>query len=305
MVKKHTHKSITWIEVENPSREEIRSLASEYDIDMNTAMELELPTYKEKIIPLKNYLYMVMHFPALRHSHMRIEQEVDFIIGKNFIITTRYETIDALEKFSKTFEMNEMLDKNLMEDHAGYVLYYIIKELYMAISDELDAINDNLKFIERNVFNEKEKEMVAEISRANRNLLNIEHTVNPHDELLQDLRTESIKFFGEGFSDNMDKILNEYYRVQKVLSGNIDFLKEIRETNDSLLSSKQNEIMQLLTVITFLALPFSMITDFVFQEGLFGTSIFSFMRSNSEFILLFQIILFIIVFTIAKKNKWL
>ena len=31
-----------------------------------------------------------MHFPALHHSHKSAEQEVDFIIGKQFLITTRF-----------------------------------------------------------------------------------------------------------------------------------------------------------------------------------------------------------------------
>jgi magnesium transporter len=305
MLKKHAHKSITWIEVESPTKQEIAELVKTYNINYDIAVELEQPTYKEKIVLLKNYLYMVMHFPALRHTHKKNEQELDFIVGKNFIITTRYEPIDALEKFSQTFEVNKILDRDLMEDHAGYVLYYIIKELYKAISDELDSINDNLKLIEKNVFSGKERDMVVEISRTNRDLIHFARLFNSHEELLHKMTTDSEKLFGSKFSDNMDKILNEYYRLEKVLTANIDFLREIRSTNDSLLSSKQNEVMKLLTVITFLSLPFSVITDFVFQEDMFGSGIFAFLRQNSILVLLIEFSIFLTIYLIAKKNKWL
>ena len=216
MIKKYIHKSITWVDVENPTNEEIISLVEEYNIDPSTARELQLPTYKEKIIPHKNYLYMVMHFPALRHSHENSNQEIDFIIGKNFLITTRYETIDAIEGFKKTFEVNSILDKGIMEDHAGYVFYYIIKELYKSISDELDSINDTLKVIEKNIFNGKEKEMVTEISKTNRDLLNLNHAISSHKEVLESLGKVDEGLFDSNFSENCIKILNDYYRIENI-----------------------------------------------------------------------------------------
>ncbi len=303
MIKTHTHKSITWIEVENPTVDEIKSLARDYNINLGVAMELELPSYKEKIIAYKDYLYVVMHFPALRHSHIRTEQEIDFIIGKNFIITTRYETIDALEKFSKTFELNKMLERDLMEDHAGFVFYYIIKELYRAMSDEFDSVSDVLRTIEKNVFSGKEKDMVADISKANRNLINIARTVNAHGDLLQKLKIEAEQFFGKDFSDNMDKILNEYYRVEKILTGNIDYLREIRATNDSLLSSKQNETMKVLTVITLLTLPMTVINGF-FQLSTRYTPLVG--RSHDwQIIVISELVAVILFYVFIKFKKWL
>ncbi|NBV77403.1 hypothetical protein EBR66_04530 [bacterium] len=75
-----------------------------------------------------DYAYFVMHFPALRHTHKTVEQEIDFVIGKNFIITTRYEMVDPLHKFSKVFEVNSILDKSNLGDHAGFVFFYMLKK---------------------------------------------------------------------------------------------------------------------------------------------------------------------------------
>jgi len=303
MIKKYIHKSITWVDVENPTNEEIISLVEEYNIDPSTARELQLPTYKEKIIPHKNYLYMVMHFPALRHSHENSNQEIDFIIGKNFLITTRYETIDAIEGFKKTFEVNSILDKGIMEDHAGYVFYYIIKELYKSISDELDSINDTLKVIEKNIFNGKEKEMVTEISKTNRDLLNLNHAISSHKEVLESLGKVDEGLFDSNFSENCIKILNDYYRIENISKNNNDFLKELRETNDSLLSTKQNETMKILTVITFLALPFSVITG-LFQMNTESTPLIG---SSNDWIIVVatEILVVITLFVFARAKKWL
>jgi magnesium transporter len=305
MIKKYKNNSITWIDVEDPTSDEVRTLMDEYDINPDIARELQLPTYKEKIVMSKDYLYLVLHFPALRHTHKdnTTEQEIDFVVGKDFIITTRYESVDALERFTKTFELNNILKKGLMEDNAGFVLYYMIKELYRAMSDEVDSINDTLKQVEKNIFKGKEKEMVNEISSANRDLISFNHILLTHRDVLLSLKDSGAKLFSEDFSKNFAKIINEYHRIEKVLMNNIDFLRELRNTNDSLLSSKQNETMKVLTVITYLALPFSIITGF-FQMNAIHTPLVG-VDYDWHIIVVFEIIFVIFAYLFARFKKWI
>ena len=305
MINKYKNNDIVWIDVKNPTNDEVRILMDEYDINPDIARELQLPTYKEKIVMHKEYLYLVLHFPALRHTHKEIdfEQELDFIVGKNFIITTRYDSIDALERFAKTFELNNILSKGLMEDNAGYVLYYMVKELYRAMSDEIDSINDTLKQIERNIFKGKEKEMVTDISKANRDLISFNHIISSHKNVLNSLKTSGCVLFEKGFEENFLKIINEFHRIEKVLTNNIDFLKELRSTNDSLLSSKQSETMKVITVIAFLALPFSIITGF-FQMNAVNTPIVGHPH-DWQIIVSLEITFVILAFIFAKWRKWI
>jgi len=304
MIKKYTHKTITWIDAENPTMDEVRSLMEQYSIDPSIAKEFLLPSFKEKIVLQEKYLYMVMHFPALRHSHQTdSDQEIDFVVGKNFIITTRYETIDALERFAKFFEVNSILEKGIMEDHAGYVLYYIMKELYKTVSDELDGANDRMKRIEKEIFKGKEKEMVLDISYTSRDLINLDHALRSHKEILESLEDISTKIFDSEFKENCVKISNDYYKVEGMLSNNIDFLKELRETNDSLLSTKQNETMKILTVITFLGMPFTIITGF-FQMNTSSTPLVG-IANDWQIIVILEILAVIILFMFARFKKWL
>ncbi|MFA5652096.1 MAG: CorA family divalent cation transporter [Candidatus Paceibacterota bacterium] len=304
MIKKYKNNSITWVDVSDPTVEELRKLMNEYDINPDIARELQLPTYKEKIVMYKDYLYMVLHFPALRHTHTdSADQEIDFIVGKDFIITTRYESIDALERFAKTFELNNILKKGLMEDNAGYVLYYIVKELYRAMSDEVDSINDTLKQVEKNIFKGKEKEMVSEISTVSRDLISFNHIILTHRDVLVSLKESGNKLFGKDFSEYFFKIINEYHRIEKVLINNIDFLRELRNTNDSLLSSKQNETMKILTVFAFIAIPFSIITGF-FQMSL-NYIPFADRHYTWFFIIGIEVVVALSLFIFAKWRKWI
>src|SRR3989344_5289573 len=164
MINKQEHNGLLWIDLENPTREEIREIMETYGVHPLVGEELLSPTLKPKVDLYPEYIYMILHFPAFRHSHgVKNEQEVDFIIGKKFLVTTRYDTVDPLHKFSKVFEVNSILDRSDIGKHAGFIFFYMIRKLYKSIGHELDFVSDALSAAENRVFAGNEKEMVFEI----------------------------------------------------------------------------------------------------------------------------------------------
>lgn len=303
MLKKQNYKAITWVDLENPTKDEARLVMEEFSLSPEVAQDILLPTFKDKISPHKDYVYLVLHFPAFKHTHNKSHrQEIDFVIGKNFIITNRYESIDAMEKYSKIFEVNSILDKNQAEIGSGELFLGIMKTIYQSLSDELDAINYLLNEAEKNIFAGKEKEMVFELSRIGREIINFNHIVTPHGNILETLQHDSVKILGETFSLELEEVVNEFYKISKILENVTEVLQELRETNNSLLSTKQNEIMKTLTIFTFFALPFSIITGF-FQMNTINTPVVG--RENGWFIIVaIEIVVLTIVYLLAKRKKW-
>jgi len=119
MISKYTYKKLTWVDLESPTKEEVITLKDEYKLPDLVADELYEPTTRSKIDKYDNVIYLILHFPVL-DGKGQTEREIDFAIGKNFIITTHYETIDPIHEFSKIFEVNSILDKTNMGDHAGF-----------------------------------------------------------------------------------------------------------------------------------------------------------------------------------------
>ena len=102
MLHRHEYKQLVWIDLECPTLEEVRQVANEFGINPNVADELLSPTLRPHTERYEDYLYLVLHFPTLQHpEHTAIapEHEVDFIIGNEFIITTRYEELTTFVEF--------------------------------------------------------------------------------------------------------------------------------------------------------------------------------------------------------------
>ncbi len=259
MISRNKYRDLVWIDAERPTHEEIRELMSEFDIHPIVADELLTPSLRPKVDRYENFIYLILHFPAIRHSHSNTTQEVDFIIGHKFIITVRYELLDPLHKFSKVFEVNSILDKSDIGQHAGFLFFYMIRKIYSSLGHELSIIGERLKEVEERIFKGQEQAMVIELSVVHRDLLSFHRALRLHKPVLASLGTSCETFFGTEFRHYTDNIVGEYYKVEEMLEDQKEVLNELRSTNDSLLTTKINQIMKILTMMSFLILPATLI----------------------------------------------
>ena len=259
MISRYNYHDLVWIDMERPSHEEVRQIMEEFDIHPIVADELLTPSLRPKVDHYENFIYLILHFPAIRHSHSNSNQEVDFIIGKKFIITVRYELLDPLHKFSKVFEVNSILDKSEIGEHAGFLFFYMIRKIYASLGHELSIIGEKLREVEERIFHGQERQMVVQLSTVHRDLLAFHRALRLHKGVLQSLGVACEEFFGKEFRHYTDDIVGEYYKVEEMLEDQKEVLGDLRSTNDSLLTTKTNEIMKVLTMITFSILPATLI----------------------------------------------
>jgi magnesium transporter len=306
MILKYNYKNLTWIDLESPNHEEVKQIINDWNIHPLVAQELISPSTRSKVELHPNFIYLILHFPTFRNvdgKKVIKQQEIDFIVGKNFLITTRYHAIDPLHKFSKVFEVNSILDKSDMGEHAGYVFFYMIRSLYEHLENELESVSDTIEKIEDKIFNGKEKEMVTRLSNLSREMLGIRRAINSHREILESYESTSKEFFGESYSYHAKAILGEYHKVRVAFDSNFEFLSELRETNNSLLTTKQNEVMKTFTIMAFMTFPLTLITGIFTMHAkilpIFGDPIDFWVIVGGMVFLAFMFIL------IFKSKKWL
>ncbi|HEY4498627.1 MAG TPA: CorA family divalent cation transporter [Candidatus Paceibacterota bacterium] len=304
MVQKYVYRGVEWIDLDSPTYEEVATVARERNLNRVLAEELTKPSLKPKVDLYRDHLYLVLHFPAIRQSHTGpSNQEIDFIIGKDFIITTHYDTVDPLHEFSKIFEVNAILERSDFGEHAGYIFYYMLKHIYKGTENELESIKEKLETIEAGIFSGKERQMVERISHLGRDILAIKGALRPHQQILDSLTLAAVKFFGKDFEYPMHSITNEYFRINNEIAHASELMNELRETNNTLVSTHQNEIMQQLSVIAFIALPIGLVLT-LFQIDTVSKPI---VGTEGDFwiILSTVVAMALLLYSFAKAKKWL
>lgn len=308
MIKKFHYKDLVWVDMQSPTKAEVEEITKEFKIHPIAGNELTKPSPRSHVDLYDNFIYLVLHFPTCqicygnRKEGMNDVEEIDFIVGKDFLITTHYEEINTLHEFAKIFEVDWLQEKRKDKLHAGFLLYYIIREMYDDLQDGLDYINGSLKSIEKQIFSGKEREMVETLSKVNRNLIDFRWAIKSHIEILPSLEEAGVSFFGEGFSYYLSSLNSEYQKIWSMLEGNRETFLDLQSTNDSLLSTKTNEVMKTLTIMAFITFPLSVLTS------LFGmnTTNTPFVDNPNGFWIIIVIMLVAVgaMFGYFKKKKW-
>lgn len=307
MVTRHTRGKVTWVDLESPTHDELSEVMREFGIDERIEEEIIAPTHYPIAISFPKYHYLILHFPTADPSMGTRNQEIDFIVGKNFLITARYEVIDTIHNLHRVFEAEELLGLPHAHARADELLERLMRRLYGAIREEMEHAARTLDRVEQDMFAGKERDTVHTISDVGRVLLRFQTTLGRHVEplsiFLHGLATPA--FFGPGFKEHIAHIEGERDHVADLVRAYRAAASELRATNDSLLNASQNEVMKRLTILAFLGLPvtvfsqlFSLSIDvgsIPFHNSPYGFWIISGLGFLTSFV----------IYLIFKLKKWL
>ncbi len=261
MKAQRTYGKVTWIDLAKPNAKEIQELMEDFSIHPQIAEELLQPSSHPKVDLSEGAFYGVFNFPALRGQNGRSHEEMDFVVGQEYIVTAHYEEHDPFHEFAKLFEVNAMIGSLGNPEHAGHIFLAMLKHLYRALHERTLALSRDLEWIETNIFSEKEKEMVFALSNASKNLLDLRNGLSMHKSMIDGCASSAALVFDRAFADELLLLHDDCDRVEHALRMNKEFLDELRTTNITLLSTKQSEIMKIFTVLTLVVFPVALVID--------------------------------------------
>jgi magnesium transporter len=305
MITIHKHKKLTWVDLESPTADEVKSLMREYSIHPMVAEELLKPTLRAKVDIYKNFIYLIMHFPIFEPSKKTsMSCEIDFIIGENFLITAHYRTITPLHEIIKMFEVGSLIDRENLAKNPGIIVFYIVKHLYEFALRQLDHIQLKIDEIEENIFKHQEKEMVEIISVIHRDVLDFHRAIYAHESILSSFGAVGQKFFGSNFIHYTNVIFGELARVKSLLENCKATIESLQETNDSLLTDRVNDIMRTLTTVSFITFPLML---FAALFGMSNNVSMPIVGKRGDFWIILSIMLISasLLLLIFKRKKWL
>lgn len=279
-------------------------MMEEFDISPRVEEEIVNPTPYPLSISFARYVYLILHFPMADASAGTKNQEIDFIVGKGFLITVRYETIAPVHNLHKIFEAEELLNVSAPERASGAALATLVfKRLYRAIQEEVEHTAAALEHIEEDIFGGKERETVRKVSDIGRVLLRFETAVRRHQEPLQDFLREISRFFGRDFTVHAASIEAEREHVAALITSYRAVVRELRTTNDSLLSASQNEVMKYLAFMSLLTFPLTLIAA-IFAMDTIHMPIIG-LPYDFWIIIGIMFLVGIALFSFARAKRWL
>ncbi len=304
---KITTKNISWINIINPEQTEIDFLRDQYNfhpLNLEDA-SVHVHSQRPKIDTHEEYLFLVLHFPIYDQKHNRIKAaEVDFFIGKDYLITIHDDALTPLRDFYKMCKEFEHYRQKHMSKNPSVLLYEILDRLLDYCFPMMDHIGFDIESIEDNILAGKEKEMVKEILLIKRNIADFRKIMQSHKNIIKKLIKMDDDFFPKlDMSDYYDNLIEQTKDIWAILNTEKETIDAIHETNESALSFELNDIMKTLTIFSVVVFPLTLIA------GIFGmnTENLPFVGTEQDFWMVISIMagLTLMMFIYFKKKKWL
>ena len=304
LIQKVKNKNFTWVNITKPNTGSIEYLKQNYQFHSLDLEDCSNPTLRAKLDEYDNYLFMILNFPVFNRKTRRISlSEIDIFIGPDYLITLSDGNLPPVNEIFESCQLNNKDKEKYFNEDVTFLLYKILNSLQKYCFPILDHVSHDLRDIEKQIFDNREKAMVREILITKRNIVNFRKSVQSHKNVIKKLGKMSHKDFMKNqlniyFANTLDQA-KEIWEILENLKENVE---AVHNTNESLISFKLNQVMKVLTLISVILLPATLLAS------IFGMNyLIPFQKTPLGFWFGIGTMLVCMIFLLIffKKKKWM
>jgi magnesium transporter len=253
---------LTWVHLERIDSDTLVELADRFgwhELDMEDVLSKR---QRPKIDEYEDYLFVVLHFPVYDAAIRRLNAgELDFFLGQDYLVTLpNVELLPVSRLFSRCREDEDLRD-DLFSKGSGYLLYHVLDDLFDYCFPMLDKIGHKLDRIEDDVFAGDSQEAVRDISDVKQEIISYRKIIKPERSTLRLLERRVNRFLPEELELYFDDLVDAAERIWDLLDNFKEVVEALEDTNESVISHQQNYRLQILTVVSVILLPLTLIAS--------------------------------------------
>jgi magnesium transporter len=259
---------LTWIHLDAPTLDETTLLAERFGWHPLDLEDVLSRRQRPKVDEYPDYLFGVLHFPVYDKAIQRLNAaELDLFVGNGYLVTLpNVELLPVTRLFHRCQEDDELRDQ-LFSKGSGYLLYHILDDLFDYCFPILDKIGHKLDSVEDDMFEERAEDVVRDLSNVKQEIISYRKIIKPERSTLRLLERKIERFLPEDLELYFDDIVDASERIWDLLDNFKEVVEALEDTNESVISHRQNDVLRVLTVVTVILLPLTLIT------GIFGMNV--------------------------------
>ena len=258
---KRGHVAATWIDLLDPSAEEVRDKAPKELEDSAIERLLAPPEHEDEPRPTLqghgDYVFGVLLVAvAVPDEDDVFYQEIDLVITHDTLLTVR-KTPSGGRPACDVAAVRRTVHP---DDSAGLLAYRLVDEIAERYLDLVDALDEEIDELEDKVETQSSELTRARVSTLRHDLLHIRRTLSPMRDAVRRVidGTVEVEQGKEVFPHDVEVALNAAYdkflRASDGLDLARDLLAGVRDYHQAKIANDQNEVMKRLTVVAALLL---------------------------------------------------
>jgi magnesium transporter len=256
------HDGLRWINIERPGPVDQAWLEEHFEFHPLDYEDVRSRNQRPKIDEYEDYLFIVLHFPVFDKKIGRLNgEELDIFMGADYLITLPNAALQPVEYLFERCRTNEDFREAMFAKGPGFLLYKIVDDSFDYCFPMLRKIGGKLERLEEEIFHGRGEDIVRDISNTKQEIINFRKVIRPQRTVLSDLERAKQKFLGEDLDVYFDDIIDASERIWDMLENYKEVVGGLEDTNESLISHRLNNVLRVLTSISVVILPLTLIAS--------------------------------------------
>jgi magnesium transporter len=256
--------AIVWVDLAAPSIPESLILSDTFafhPLSVEDAMEAR---QYPKAEAYDGYLYVILHGIHLRGSeHGFSTHDIDFFIGATYLVTVHDGDSRSI------IDLREHAERNpkILSEGPVSLFHRIVDSLVDHYRPEVEKLEDRIDALENKVFDEPTPAMVREILAQKRDVSSLRRIITPQRDVVARLARRDFVDISTEMSFRFRDVYDHLVRISDDSLTFQDRITGILDAHLSNVSNRLNEVMKVLTIVSTLLLPLTVLT------GMYGMNV--------------------------------
>ncbi|MCP4421869.1 MAG: magnesium transporter CorA family protein [Chloroflexi bacterium] len=253
---------VTWINITDPTPGDMRLLREQHpnfhSLHIRDCLtELEFP----KLDVGDGYLFLVAQLPRWNgETQICHPAEIDIFVASGVLITIHTGEIKPLNEMFSNAKADENTLAEMMEKGASPLLYQLLETLVSYCDPILAKVNQSIRHIELGLFEDDIERILHEVAVVRRGVIAIRHILRPQLDVVRALEKGDWPFIQDELDIYWDDIGDHLMRLLGMLDEHVEVIGGLSDTIDTLASHRIDGVIRLLTIITILTVPLTVLS---------------------------------------------
>ncbi len=256
--------AVVWVDLASPTEQEARILGDVFHFHELAVEDALSEIHSPKVEDYPGFLYIVLHgidFEASKHQFAT--HEIDFFVGPNFLVTVHDSKSRSVERWRGLCPRNS----HVMAEGAAALFHRIVDAMVDNYEPEIDKIEARLEEVEHEVFQRPRRKIVQEILAVKRDISTLRRVTMPQRDVIGRLSRREYSLIADNIAYRFRDAFDHLVRYTEEAMVMQDRVTSLLDAHLSSQSNRLGETMKVLTLISLVFLPLSVLT------GLFGMNV--------------------------------
>ena len=253
-----------WVDIVGPAEDERRVLSDVFHFHPLAVEDALTAIHHPKIEPYVGYLYLILHgIDFQQDEHWFATHDVDFFLGRNYLVTVHDGRSRSIAKLKGLCEQHG----HILDEGPVALMHRIVDSMVDHYRPEVEGLEDDINRLEDQAVLGRHEDLIRDILALKRDLGSLRRVVIPQRDAVGRLArrefpqiNDEMAFRFRDVYDNLVRLSDESILLHDRITG-------ILEAHLSTISNRLNRVMKLLTVMSTIFLPLTVLT------GMWGMNI--------------------------------